>query len=144
MLIALCLDRLIGWPDQLYRRLSHPVVGIGVLISTADQLLNRDSWPPAVRRAAGVFCLLVIIAGLSLLCRLIVSCLPSGWAGIGLTAIFAHAGVIRSCLALAFDSPSAALKCEINPLSVTRLRALPDGQFSVVWVNRAGQDFQLA
>ena len=89
MLIALCLDRLIGWPDQLYRRLSHPVVGIGVLISTADQMLNRDSWPVAVRRAAGVFCLLVIIAGLYLVCRLIVSGLPSGWVGIGLTAIIA-------------------------------------------------------
>ena len=60
------------------------------------------------------------------------------------TAVFAHAGMIRSCLALAFDSPSAALKCEIDPLSVTHLRALPDGQFSVVCVNRAGQDFQLA
>ena len=59
------------------------------------------------------------------------------------TAVFAHAGVIRSCLALAFESPSAALRCEIDPLSVTRLRALPDGQFSVVCVNRAGQDFQL-
>ena len=89
MLIALCLDRLIGWPDQLYRRLSHPVVGIGVLISTADQMLNRDSWPAAVRRAAGVFCLLVIIAGLYLVCRLIVFGLPSGWVGIGLTAVLA-------------------------------------------------------
>ena len=82
MLIALCLDRFIGWPDQLYRRLSHPVVGIGVLISTADQLLNRDSWPAAVRRAAGVFCLLVIIAGLFLLCRLIVSGLPPAGQGL--------------------------------------------------------------
>ena len=54
------------------------------------------------------------------------------------TAVFAHAGVIRACLALAFDSPAAALRCEIDPLSVTRLRALPDGQFSVVWVNRSG------
>jgi len=89
MLIALCLDRLIGWPDQLYRRLSHPVVGMGVLISIADQMLNRDSWPAAVRRAAGVFCLLVIIAGLYLVCRLIISGLPSGWAGIGLTAVLA-------------------------------------------------------
>ena len=60
------------------------------------------------------------------------------------TAVFVHAGVIRACLSLAFDSSSAALRCEIDPLSVTRLRALPDGQFSVVWVNRAGQDFQLA
>ena len=60
------------------------------------------------------------------------------------TAIFVHAGVIRSCLALAFDSPSAALRCEIDPLSVTRLRALSDSQFSVVCVNQAGLDFQLA
>ena len=59
MLIALCLDRLIGWPEQLYGRLSHPVVGIGALINTADQMLNRESWPAAVRRAAGIFCLLV-------------------------------------------------------------------------------------
>ena len=64
MLIALCLDRLIGWPDQLYRKLSHPVVGIGALISTADQILNRDNWPAAVRKIAGVFFLLVLITGL--------------------------------------------------------------------------------
>ena len=53
------------------------------------------------------------------------------------TAVFVHAGVIRACLGLAFDSPSVALRCEIDPLSVTRLRALPDGQFSVVCVNQA-------
>ena len=89
MLIALCLDRLIGWPNQLYRRLSHPVVGIGALISTADQMLNRDNWPPAVRRVAGVFCLLVILASLYLVCKLIVSSIPSSWASIGLTAVLA-------------------------------------------------------
>ena len=89
MLIALCLDRLIGWPDHLYRRLSHPVVGIGVLISIADQMLNRDSWPAAVRKTAGAFCLLVIIAGLYLVCKLIVTGLPSSWEGIGLTAVLA-------------------------------------------------------
>jgi adenosylcobinamide-phosphate synthase len=89
MLIALFLDRLIGWPDQLYRNFSHPVVGIGALISTADQILNRDNWPAAVRKIAGVFFLLVIMTGLYLVCRLIVSGIPSGWAGIGLTAVLA-------------------------------------------------------
>ena len=89
MLIALFLDRLIGWPDQLYRNFSHPVVGIGALISTADQILNRDNWPAAVRKIAGVFFLLVIITSLYLVCRLIVSGIPSGWAGIGLTAVLA-------------------------------------------------------
>ncbi len=89
MLIALCLDRLIGWPDQLYRNFSHPVVGIGALISTADQMLNRDNWPATVRKIAGIFFLLVIMTGLYLVCRLIVSGIPSGWAGIGLTAVLA-------------------------------------------------------
>ena len=89
MLIALCLDRLIGWPDQLYRNFSHPIVGIGALISTADQILNRDNWPAAVRKIAGVFFLLVIMTGLYLGCRLIVSGIPSGWAGIGITAVLA-------------------------------------------------------
>ena len=89
MLIALYLDRLIGWPDQLYRNFSHPVVGIGALISTADQILNRDNWPAAVRKIAGVFFLLVTLTGLYWVCRLIVSGIPSGWAGIGLTAVLA-------------------------------------------------------
>ena len=89
MLIALCLDRLIGWPDQLYRNFSHPVVGIGALISAANQMLNRDNWPAAVRKIAGVFFLLVIMTGLYLGCRLIVSGIPSGWAGIGITAVLA-------------------------------------------------------
>ena len=89
MLIALCLDRLIGWPDQLYRNFSHPIVGIGALISAADQILNRDNWPATVRKIAGVFFLLVIITGLYLVCRLIVSGIPSSWAGIGLTAVLA-------------------------------------------------------
>ena len=54
------------------------------------------------------------------------------------TAVFAHAGVIRAVLALVFDSPEAALKCEIDPLSATRLRVLPDDQFSVVCINQSG------
>ncbi len=89
MLIALCLDRLIGWPDQLHRNLSHPVVCIGALISTADKILNRDNWHAAVRKIAGVFFLLILTTGLYLVCSLIVSGIPSGWAGIGLTAVLA-------------------------------------------------------
>lgn len=89
MLIALCLDRLVGWPDQLYRRLSHPVVGIGYLISWSDQMLNRDSWPAALRKVAGLFCLIVILVALFMLTTVIVSGLPSGWAEGVLTAVLA-------------------------------------------------------
>ncbi len=40
-LTALLGDALIGWPDALYRRISHPVVWIGRLISALDARWNR-------------------------------------------------------------------------------------------------------
>ena len=49
---------------------------------------------------------------------------------------FVHAGVIRAALSLAFSSHISALSCEIEPLSVTRLRYLGKQGFSVVSVNR--------
>ncbi len=42
-LTALLVDVLIGWPDALYRRISHPVVWIGWLISGLDRRWNRGS-----------------------------------------------------------------------------------------------------
>ena len=49
---------------------------------------------------------------------------------------FVHAGVIRAALSLAFSSHISALSCEIDPLSVTKLRYLGEQGFSVVSVNR--------
>lgn len=49
---------------------------------------------------------------------------------------FVHAGVIRAALALAFCNHSAALKCEIDTLSLTRLRYLGEHGFSVMTVNQ--------
>ncbi|GLK65984.1 adenosylcobinamide-phosphate synthase CbiB [Paracoccus kondratievae] len=40
-LTALLIDALIGWPDAFYRRISHPVVWIGRLISALDARWNR-------------------------------------------------------------------------------------------------------
>lgn len=54
----------------------------------------------------------------------------------GLTAIVAHAGTVRAALAAAIGEPGAALAFEIAPLSATALIALPDGGFSVAYVNR--------
>ena len=48
---------------------------------------------------------------------------------------FVHAGVIRAALALALGSPIAALRCEVEPLSVTKLRYLGTDGFSVIGVN---------
>lgn len=40
-LVALLVDALIGWPEALYRRISHPVVWLGRLISALDARWNR-------------------------------------------------------------------------------------------------------
>ena len=57
---------------------------------------------------------------------------------IGEIAIFTHAGVIRSFLALALGSKEVALKFSIDNLSITGIQALSDGQFSISFVNQAG------
>ena len=49
---------------------------------------------------------------------------------------FVHAGVIRAALSLAFSSHISALTCEIDPVSVTKLRYLGEPGFSVASVNR--------
>ena len=51
-------------------------------------------------------------------------------------ALVVHAGVIRAALALALGTGPAALRFEIAPLSVTRLRVLGDAGFGVIGVNR--------
>lgn len=54
----------------------------------------------------------------------------------GRVAIVAHAGIVRAALALALGGPGPALSFEVAPLSLTWLRALPGGVWSVAWVNR--------
>lgn len=54
------------------------------------------------------------------------------------TTVVAHAGTIRAALALALGTIPPALMFEVPHLSVTRLRVLPEGQFSVVCVGCPG------
>ena len=87
MLLALCLDRLIGWPDLVYRRLSHPVVGMGQIISVLANRLNKPEWSASVRYITGAISLSALLFLLAVACLSVVSVLPSGWAGIVLTAV---------------------------------------------------------
>jgi len=53
----------------------------------------------------------------------------------GPVVIVAHAGTVRAALSLALGEVSAGLAFEVDPLSVTRLRCLPGGGFSIGSVN---------
>ncbi|WP_418885047.1 adenosylcobinamide-phosphate synthase CbiB [Aurantimonas endophytica] len=77
--IGLALDRLVGDPDWLWRRLPHPVVLIGNLIGTLDRRLNREALGEAARRRRGILATTLLVTG----------ALVSGFV---LTALFAAAG----------------------------------------------------
>ena len=87
MLIALCIDRLFGWPDFLFRRFSHPVVGFGHLISLFESKLNKSIWSSNLRKATGLFSLFFLVAGLASLSFLILLAIPEGPIGILVTSI---------------------------------------------------------
>lgn len=87
--LALVIDRLVGWPDWLFRRLSHPVVAIGALISWHDRRLNRSDKSDIMRRLAGVLTVLMIC-----LISLLIASIPSlffdgGLSEIAVTALLA-------------------------------------------------------
>jgi adenosylcobinamide-phosphate synthase len=68
---ALLLDRLVGDPDFLWRRLPHPVVLFGAVIGYLDRRMNRDEASDAARRTRGIVALLLallvaLLAGLTL------------------------------------------------------------------------------
>jgi len=53
----------------------------------------------------------------------------------GPVAVVAHAGTVRAGLSLALGSPAQALVFEVAPLSVTYLRLMPSGDFSIACTN---------
>ncbi|WP_339761507.1 adenosylcobinamide-phosphate synthase CbiB [uncultured Hoeflea sp.] len=62
LLVALILDRLVGDPDWLWWRISHPVVIFGNAIGFAEKRFNRPSDTDLTRRRKGK----IVIAGLML------------------------------------------------------------------------------
>ena len=60
LMAALVLDRIVGDPDWLWRRLPHPVVLFGALIGWCDRSFNRKSLGTDTLRISGV----VTIVGL--------------------------------------------------------------------------------
>ncbi len=79
----------IGWPDWLYRRVRHPVVWIGALISALESRLNQVKWSRTRRYVYGVVNSLIVVGmAISLAC-LISLALPNTAIGIACEAMIA-------------------------------------------------------
>lgn len=79
MLIALTLDVVFGWPDRIYRKIGHPVVWIGWLISGLEARLNTG--PRHNRLANGTLttvAVILIVLSLAFVCQWM---LPSSMIG---------------------------------------------------------------
>lgn len=107
MLGAFLVEAVCGWPDWLYRRIRHPVVWIGSLISVLEATLNLDRFSPATRRVLGMLTTLVVVATATLTACLLVILLPE-------TPISSAVEVVAASSLLA----SRSLYCHV--LRVTR------------------------
>ena len=87
IIIALTIDRIIGWPNWLFRRISHPVVLIGNLISVCEKTFNSENTTASIRRFWGIITVL-IVTGVCLLAALFISSLiPDNRLGTILTSL---------------------------------------------------------
>lgn len=89
MLGAFLLEAACGWPDWLHRRIRHPVVWIGALISGLGTVLNRDRFSSAARRALGTLTALIVVSASSLSACLLVALLPHTPVGFAAEVIIA-------------------------------------------------------
>jgi adenosylcobinamide-phosphate synthase len=82
VLVALVVERIVGYPARLAQAIRHPVAWMGAVIDWLDQVLNRPHGPGSSRRLGGVAALaaligLVLVVTVPLTLGLRV--LPGGW-----------------------------------------------------------------
>ena len=111
--LALLIERLVGYPQALFHRMSHPVVWIGGLIEWLEGRLNRRDWRDEARRRAGVLALLIVLAitvGAAALLQAASSLLPFGWIGETLLAVpFLAQNHLRRAVAEVADNLATSL-----------------------------------
>lgn len=93
--LALLLDAVVGDPDLFWKRVPHPVVLLGRLVSVLDNGLNRKGASPAMLRLAGLLALAVIVivaAAVGLAIELAFRLIPHGWIGTVVVAAVFLAG----------------------------------------------------
>lgn len=78
--LALLIERFIGYPEVLTRRIGHPVQWIGALIAGLDAKLNPPEKPGnRFTGVAALLILLIVTGGLAVILAMLLRKLPYGW-----------------------------------------------------------------
>jgi adenosylcobinamide-phosphate synthase len=88
-LAALIVEALIGYPAPVYAVLRHPVAWIGALIARLELALNRNDWPDAHRKRAGVFALVLVLSATAAVAMGLTALAPKNLLGFALLACLA-------------------------------------------------------
>lgn len=106
-LLALILERLVGYPNALVARIGHPVIWMGHLIGLFDTRLNDRT------RGRGVLALALLLATTALVTvpiAYLLRSLPFGWV---VEAILATSLLAQKSLREAVRTVAAALACSL-------------------------------
>jgi len=60
--LALTIERIVGYPKWIHKRLGHPVEWYGALLAKLDKTLNTPDKSPAWNRAKGIITIIILIA----------------------------------------------------------------------------------
>ncbi len=89
MLAALTIEALLGWPAWLYRRIGHPVVWIGALITALEGRWNRPVWRVRTRFLLGALTVVLVTVIAALIAHGIATGLPDTLLGHAMEALIA-------------------------------------------------------
>lgn len=95
---ALALEAMLGYPDELYRRVGHPVSWIGAVVSGLEHRLNRPQRSEACRRANGVATAALVAAGGAAFGLALRRIAERSGRPLALTALFATPGLAQRSL----------------------------------------------
>ncbi|MEM7729646.1 MAG: adenosylcobinamide-phosphate synthase CbiB [Pseudomonadota bacterium] len=129
-----------GWPDSLYRRIRHPVVWFGGLVSWLERRLNRTAASHAARYGAGALSTLVAVA-VATVCGLgIATLLPDTVRGFAVEALIASSLIASRSLyahVAAVARPMAADKLGEARAAVSMIVGRDPSQLDAAGINRA-------
>ncbi len=113
-LLALALERLVGYPNALVARIGHPVIWMGRLIALLDARLNNRT------RSQGVLALVLLLAATALVTVPLawaLRTLPFGW-------------VVEAILATSLLAQKS-LRDAVQAVATALTRSLPEGRVAV-------------
>ncbi|MBX3569496.1 MAG: cobalamin biosynthesis protein CobD [Rhizobiaceae bacterium] len=110
--LSLLMELAFGYPDRLVKWIGHPVIWIGALIGWLDRLLNRPDATFAMRRAAGLFALIVIVVPVAVAGWLIEAWLGGGTVGLVVLGVLSSSLIAQRSLAAHVKAVAEALEAD--------------------------------